>query len=218
MRFAATKTGRYPTVTVMLRWMVCVSGLQHVFLASPCSFPSSVQFSSVQFSSVQFKIVYAPSCLSLPLKSSQRETWKTWTTNKQNLPAEEIHCLTVRINISNVRLIHDSTLSSSASFFHASLRQAIESAMSLAMCPQLVFQAPQHSRSSETQAVCGGCFTRHPVSSVISLDFSTSRPVRRRQELVCNWVLMPQLSTVQGQVHFSTKKSDNTSPARGEYK
>ena len=67
-------------------------------------------------------------------------------------------------NGSNVRLIDDGPFSSSqgrsssASFFHASLLQAIDSVMSLALCPQVVSQASQHFRSSEKQAACVGCF------------------------------------------------------------
>ena len=38
----------------------------------------------------------------------------------------------------------------SASSFHASLLQAIDGVMSLALFPQVVFQVPQHFISSET--------------------------------------------------------------------
>ena len=41
----------------------------------------------------------------------------------------------------------------STSSFHASLLQAIDGAMSLALCPQVVSQAPQHFSSSQTQAM-----------------------------------------------------------------
>ena len=47
--------------------------------------------------------------------------------------------------------------SSSAYSFHASLLQAIDGVMSLALCPQVVSRAPQHFRSSGTQATCDGC-------------------------------------------------------------
>ena len=50
--------------------------------------------------------------------------------------------------------------SSSASSFQPSRLQAIDGVMSLALCPQVVSQAPQHFRPSETQATCGGCFAR----------------------------------------------------------
>ena len=59
---------------------------------------------------------------------------------------------------SNVRLTDGSTRlpfqgrSSSASSFHTSLRQAIDGEMSLALCTQVVSQAHQHFRYSETQA------------------------------------------------------------------
>ena len=36
------------------------------------------------------------------------------------------------------------------------LFQAIDGVMSLALCPLVVFQAPQHFSSSETQATCDG--------------------------------------------------------------
>ena len=64
----------------------------------------------------------------------------------------------------NVRLIDDGPLSSfqerssSTSSFHASLLQVIDVVMSLALCPQVMSQVPQHFRSSEKQATCGGCF------------------------------------------------------------
>ena len=83
---------------------------------------------------------------------------------------------TLPLNSSNVHLTDDGPLSSlqgrssSASSFHASLLQAISGVMSLALCQQVVSQAPQHFRSSEAQATCGGCFARHSICSVISLD------------------------------------------------
>ena len=40
------------------------------------------------------------------------------------------------------------------SSFHASLLQAIDGVMSLALCPQVPSPDPQHFRSSETQATC----------------------------------------------------------------
>ena len=40
--------------------------------------------------------------------------------------------------------------------FYASLLQAINGEMSLALCPLVVSQDPQHFRSSETQATCDG--------------------------------------------------------------
>ena len=49
--------------------------------------------------------------------------------------------------------------SSSASSFHASLLQAIDGVVSLALCPQVVFQAPQQFRSFEKRATCEGCFS-----------------------------------------------------------
>ena len=45
--------------------------------------------------------------------------------------------------------------SSSASVFQASLLRAIDGVMPLALCPQVVSQAPQYFRSSETEAFWG---------------------------------------------------------------
>ena len=78
-------------------------------------------------------------------------------------------------NGSNVHLIDGGPLSSfekrssSASSFHASLLQAIDGGMSLALCPQLMSQAPQNFRSSEKQAICEGCFACQSICSVIHL-------------------------------------------------
>ena len=60
--------------------------------------------------------------------------------------------------------------SSSASSFDASLLQAIDGAMSLALCPQVVSQAHRRFRSSETQAACEGCFARQSICWVISFS------------------------------------------------
>ena len=63
-------------------------------------------------------------------------------------------------NVSNIRLIDDGPLSSylggsfSASYFNASLLQAISGVVSLALCPQVVSQVSQHFRSAEKQATC----------------------------------------------------------------
>ena len=60
----------------------------------------------------------------------------------------------------NNHLIDDGPLSSferryfSASSFHASLLQAIDGVMSLALCPQVVSQAPQYFRSFEKKDTC----------------------------------------------------------------
>ena len=59
--------------------------------------------------------------------------------------------------------------SSSASSFLASLLQAIDGVMSLALCPQVVSQALEHFKSSEKQATCEGCFACQSVCLVISL-------------------------------------------------
>ena len=61
--------------------------------------------------------------------------------------------------------------------FHASLLQAIDSVMSLALCLQTVSQASQHFRSSEKQATCESCFACQHICSVISLHSSMSKAV-----------------------------------------
>ena len=53
--------------------------------------------------------------------------------------------------------------------FHASLLLAINGVMSLALCPQVVSQASQHSRSSEKQTTCEGCFARYSGMSMVLL-------------------------------------------------
>ena len=76
-------------------------------------------------------------------------------------------------NCSSVCLIDNGLLSSfqkrlsGASSFKASLLQAINGVMSLALCPQVVFHASQHLRSSQKQATCEGCFACQSICSVI---------------------------------------------------
>ena len=108
----------------------------------------------VQFSSVQFK---------MESMRSEKPIILRFTPSLGSFPQ---HCLW---NGSNVHLTDDGPLSSfqgrlsSASSFHASLFQAIEGMMSLALCPQVVSQASQHFRSSEKQATCEGCMLCPPV-------------------------------------------------------
>ena len=68
--------------------------------------------------------------------------------------------------------------SSSVSSFRASLLQAIDGVVSLAFCPQVVSQAPQHLRSSETQATCEGFSLP---ARVISLHSGVSRTVHTQE-------------------------------------
>ena len=63
------------------------------------------------------------------------------------------------------------------SSFQASLLQAVDGVMSLALCPQVGSQASQQFRSSEKQAVREGCFARQSICSVVSLHSSMSRAV-----------------------------------------
>ena len=61
------------------------------------------------------------------------------------------------------------------------LLQAIDGVMSLALCPQVMSQAPQYFRSSEKQAACEGCFVRQCISSVISLHAGMCRAVHPQE-------------------------------------
>ena len=70
---------------------------------------------------------------------------------------------------------------SNASSFNASLLQVISGVMSLALCPQVVSQAPHHFRSSKKQAICEGCFARQSICSVISLHSGMSRAVHPQE-------------------------------------
>ena len=63
------------------------------------------------------------------------------------------------------------------SFLFLHLSPWISVAMSWALSIYVVSQAPQHFRSSETQATCDGCFACQPICSVISLDPRLSRTV-----------------------------------------
>ena len=98
-----------------------------------------------------------------------------------------IICLTDDETVPVARLIDYGPLSSfqgrsfSASSFHASFLQVIDGMMCLALCPQVVSQAPQHFRSSEKQATCEGCFTRQSICSVVSLHSGMSRAVHPQE-------------------------------------
>ena len=53
--------------------------------------------------------------------------------------------------------------------------------MSLALCPQVVSQAPQHIRSSETYVIRDGCLAVQSVCSVITFDSCISREVHPQE-------------------------------------
>ena len=62
-------------------------------------------------------------------------------------------------------------------FYASLLLQAIDGMMSLGLCSQLVSQAPlkhsqapEHFRSTETQATCDGCCARQSICSVVSFE------------------------------------------------
>ena len=69
----------------------------------------------------------------------------------------------------------------SASSSHASLLQATDGVMSLALCPQVVSKVPKHFRPSEKQATSNGCFARQSICSVISLQPGISRAVHPQE-------------------------------------
>ena len=77
-------------------------------------------------------------------------------------------------NSPNVHLIDDGPLSSfqerflSASSFRASLLQATDGVMFLALSPRVMSQAPQHFRSSEMQASYDGYLLKQSICLVIS--------------------------------------------------
>ena len=66
-------------------------------------------------------------------------------------------------------------LSSPFKEYCLALLQAVDGVMSLASCPQVVSQAPQHL-SSEKQATCEGCLACKSICSVISLHVQGSTP------------------------------------------
>ena len=98
--------------------------------------------------------------------------------------------------------------SSSDSSFHASLLQAIDGVMSLALCPRVVSQAPQHFSSSEKQAACEGCFAPQPLppfegrsSSASSFHASLLQAI----DGVMSLALCPQVVS-QAPQHFRSSK------------
>ena len=105
----------------------------------------------------------------------------------RSIPSHRLFFSSFLWNGSNVRLTDDGPLSSfqrilSSTFsFQASLLQAIDGAMSLALCPQVVAQAPQLSRSSEKQATCECCYGRQFIHSVVSLHSGMSRAVHPQE-------------------------------------
>ena len=75
--------------------------------------------------------------------------------------------------------------SSGAYSFHASLIQAIDGAMSSALCPQVVSRAPQHFRSSKT----------HPLE-MVALPASF-----RRFSSMCCWAILFVMNHTQAHTH-----------------
>ena len=64
--------------------------------------------------------------------------------------------------------------------------------MPLALCPQVVSQAPQHFRSSEKQAICEGCFARQSICSTISRHSGMSGAVHppEHPRNTCNYIII----------------------------
>ena len=87
--------------------------------------------------------------------------------------------------------------SSGASSFHASLLQAIDGVMSLALCPQVVSQASQHIRSSEKQATCNACFSRQSICSVITTPTATPTPPQSTYSQFHTYVLYARAGHVR---------------------
>ena len=69
-------------------------------------------------------------------------------------------------------------------FVPTCLLQASNGVMSLALCLQGVSQAPQHFRSSETQAIRESCFSRQSICSVGSWDSSLVKRGTRDRKVV----------------------------------
>ena len=86
--------------------------------------------------------------------------------------------------VSTVCLIHNG-FSCPSEKDYAYLLQIINGMMSLALCSQVVSQAPQHFRSSEIEATCDDCFAHQSICSVISLH-SMSRTVHPQESLMVN--------------------------------
>ena len=98
----------------------------------------------------------------------------------------------------NVRLTDDGPLSSfqgrssSASSFHASVLQEIDGVMLLALCPQVVFQAPQQFRSSAKQAsVCAPVMSLHSGMSraVHPQELKITTATKQPTSVHCGWPL-----------------------------
>ena len=78
----------------------------------------------------------------------------------------------------------------------------IDGVMYLALCPQVMSQAPHHFRSSETQATHEGFFAHQSICLVVSLDSGTSRAVHPQESLKVDdkhWH-MPHTQTLGGKL------------------
>ena len=80
----------------------------------------------------------------------------------------------------------------------------------LAVCPEVVSQAPQHFSSSETQAACDGCFARQSIYSFISLDSSVSRAVHPQDR---GW-WMSRIDICQSEISRSTFVANSLQPTQ----
>ena len=116
-------------------------------------------FFPVQFKMYSKKPICTPSCLrSFPTVASETVPMFIRLMMALSCPFKE----------DRLSLPLSFTHSFTSSFFY-SLLQTINGVMSLALCPQVVSEAPQHFRSSEKQATCEASFAHQCICSVISL-------------------------------------------------
>ena len=117
------------------------------------STPSLRSFPNVPFETVQMFVWLTMNCIHLQRSWRQRR-WPSLVLSRKRL---------------------------SSSSFHASLLQAIDGVMSLALYPQVFSQVPQNFRSSKKQDTREGCFARQSICSVISLHSGMSRAVHPQE-------------------------------------
>ena len=96
----------------------------------------------------------------------------------------------------------------SASTFYAPLLQVISGVISLVLCLQAVSQAPQHFRSSETQATCDGCFARWSICSLTSPDPSMSQAIHPQspQRWLLNTATCHKHTAYSGRTAYQSKR------------
>ena len=115
------------------------------------------------------------------------------TTSLRSFPNFAFETVSMFVWLTMASLSFFQGRSSSASSLHASLLQAIDGVMSLALCQQVMSHAPQHLISSAKQATCEGCFVSQRIRSVLYLHSGMSRAVHPQG--FNNWVLFNVMST-----------------------